>query len=434
MRRFMPIVALLIMVLGGISAWYFIETSPKSKRVKPPVSSPLVITSPVSKGTAILHVGALGTVKAAQETTVQVRVSGQVEELGKHFEIGAIVPKGELLVQLDKADYENALALQKSLLASAKADYDLEMGQQRVAKTELEQIAKVLPETLTNGSVDTAIALRAPQLAQAKASMQSAEVNVRQAVLDLERTRIVAPYNALVIERAVSLGSQASTSDNLGSLVGTDAYYIEAAVALDKLQGLGLRVFDGAPVRVFSSSGVVRQGTVLHAIANIDETTRMGRVLVEVKDPLGLDSGEASLLLGEHVRMELEAGELNDVVVLPRSALRDNNTVWVLGAPTQDGVANQFSLDIRKVTPVWKDTETVFIGDGLEGGEDIITSPLSASIHGMPVRLMSGTSVSEKPALENGEKPERPEGRPEGNEGRPAGKPDQGVEQGSRHE
>lgn len=394
MKRLIPIIAILIIALGGFVAWYTMATKPVTKRVKAPVSSPLVQVAPVEKGTTMLHVDALGTVKAAQDTTVKVRVSGQIEALGEHFEAGDIVRKGDLLVQLDSADYENALALQQSAVATAKANYELEMGQQRVARTELEQLNKIIPNTVSKEKMDTAIALREPQLAQAKASLQSAEANLKQAQLNLDRTRVLAPYDALVVDRAVSLGNQANTSDSLGRLVGTDTYYIEAAIALDKMNSLGLHIFDGNKVRVYSSAGVVREGNVLHAIANIDDTTRMGRVLVAVSDPLGLANGEPALLLGDHVRIELEAGELENVVVVPRSVLRDNNTVWVLGPATDDGVANQFILDVRPVDVAWKDTKQVFIKDGLEAGERLVVSPLGAAIDGMPVRLPKKASTS----------------------------------------
>lgn len=418
MKRFLVVLTCLLCIgLGVFAAWYAMVTKPMTQRVKPPVSSPLVTVSSAEKGTAMLNVAALGTIKAAQATTVKVRVSGQVEELGAHFEAGDILQKGDLIVQLDTANYDNTLALQESALASAKADYDLEMGQQRVARTELEQLNKIVPNTVSVANINTAIALREPQLAQAKAAVQSAEANLKQAQLDLERTRVVAPYNALVVERTVSLGNQASTSDSLGSIVGTDTYYIEAGIPLDKMHSLGLHIFDGNKVRIYSNSGVEREGKVLHAIANIDDTTRMGRVLIAIDDPLGLHNGEPALLLGDHVRVELEAGELDDVAVLPRSALRANDTVWILGKPTDDGIEGQFSLDIRNVTIIWKDTEKVFITDGLRAGDQIIVSPLGAAIHGMPVRLPTASKAMTRKAQarEGSRADKRPDGpRPDG--------------------
>ncbi len=374
-----PLLVIAIIGAGAIAAWLFVSTAPSSKRARPPVSSPMVIAVPVSKEDVNLSVSALGTVKAAQETIVRTRVAGQVEELGLNFEPGGIVKKGELLLQLDDDDYQNALALKESTLAEAKAGYQLEMGQQRVARSELEQLEKLMPDTTTK----TALALRKPQLAQAKANLEAAEADVNQAILNLERTTIKSPYNALVLTRSVSLGSQASVSDTVATLVGIDEYRIEAAVPLDRLQSLGMHAFNEAKVVVHSSTGNMREGTVLHAIASLDDTTRMGRVLVSIMDPLGLQNNKPPLLIGDHVRVDLQAGQLQNVVKLPRSALRGADTVWV-AIPKEDG---QYSLDLRKVNVAWRDTQFAIIDKGLEQNDLVITSPLGAPIQGMPVRL-----------------------------------------------
>ncbi len=394
---FTVLMVLLFLGIGAGTAFYFVKTSPKTKRVRPPVSSPLVTAVPTKRAAALLEVEALGTVRADQETVVRVRVSGQVEELGPNFNVGGLVQKGNLLLRLDDDDYVNALASMESMLAKAEADYSLEMGQQRVARTEIAQLNRT-----ARGSIKTTpLALRQPQLAQAKATLQAAEVDVKQAKLNLERTKVLVPYNALVIARNVSLGSQASPSDTAATLVGTDTYHIEAAIPLDKLQGLGMDTFNNTPVKITTATGAVRQGHVRHSIASLDATTRMGRVLIEIKDPLALNSDEAPLLLGDQVRVELQAGTLPDVIELPRITLRGSNNIWVI----KKGADGKENLEIRPVEVLWKDTDSVFVGKGLEAGEEVITSPLGAPINGMPVR----TRVEKKP---NQAQPDKPANAP----------------------
>ncbi len=404
------LLVIVIIIIGGAAGAFMVLTKPNTKRMKPPMSNPLVTTFSTKRATAELTIEALGSVKADQETMVRVRVSGQVEELGKNFDTGGLVSKGDLLLRLDAEDYEYALALKESALAKAKADYDLEMGQQRVARTEVAQLNKT-----AGGVRTTALALRAPQLAQAKATLQSAEVEVEQAKLDLSRTQITAPYNALVTARNVSLGSQASQSDTVATLVGTDTFYIEAAIPLDKLQNLGADIFDNTEAEIFTTVGGVRKGHVRHSIASLDETTRMGRVLIQIEDPLALDSDEPPLLLGDYVRVELQAGSLNDVIELPRLALRGNDTVWVVKR-NEDGST---SLDIRSVEVLWKDLNVALIGKGLKSDELVIISPLGAPIQDMPVRLV-------------GEKVTQPQGPKEGADGAQAGQRGQGRGQGGQ--
>mgnify|MGYP000293652305 CR=1 FL=1 len=121
---------------------------------------------------------------------------------------------------------------------------------------------------------------------------------------------------------------------------------------------------------------------------------RMARVLVAVEDPLGLKAENRErthLLIGEYVRVEIEGRNLADVILLPRSALHDGNTVWL--------VTSENTLSIREVTPVWRDEDSIVVKEGLAAGDRLITSALPAPIDGMPLRMdTEGPSGPEPPA------------------------------------
>ena len=397
--------ALLALGLGG--AWLLMASKPTARRAAPQVSTPLVLTAPASRGTTKLTLTGLGTVKAAQETVIRTRVPGTVLEIGPHFEPGDQVQTGELLVRIDPADYANTVRLKESALAKARADYDLEMGQQTIARAEYEQLRKNLNSDLKNTLSSSALALRVPHLAQAKADLAAAQTNLDQARLELERTAVTAPFNGLILERTAAPGDQASTSEKLGTLVGTDVYWVEAAFPLDQLHALGLDTRQGTPAKIHTSTGQVVEGTVLRSLGALDAATRMGRVLVAVSDPLGLAATppRPPLLLGDQVRVELVAGKLEDVIVLPRTALRGGDKVWV---------AKDARLDIRPVEVAWKDAATAYLKSGLEPGEPFVLSDLSAPIQGMPLRVTAQqedkaeqTANAGPPVDQQGEKPLR---------------------------
>lgn len=377
-RTLIVILTLLCLTVGGV--WLLMATRPTARRAAPQVSSPLVLTTPAVRGGVDLALSGLGTVKAAQETVIRARVPGTVLELGPHFEPGDLVQTGELLVRIDPADYANAVRLKESALAKAKADYDLEMGQQNVAKAEYRQLQKNLNGDLKGALSNSALALRVPHLAQAKADLSAAETNLAQARLDLERTSVLAPYNGIILDRNVALGVLASTSEKLGTLVGTDVYWVEAAFPLDQLHALGLDTRQGTPARIRTSAGLTVDGTVLRSLGSLDTATRMGRVLVAVPDPLGLRASapRPPLLLGDQARVELAAGRLDDVIVLPRNALRSSDRVWV----AKDG-----QLDIRPVDVTWRDAANVYLASGIAPDELIVLSDLAAPVQGMPLRL-----------------------------------------------
>ena len=115
---------------------------------------------------------------------------------------------------------------------------------------------------------------------------------------------------------------------------------------------------------------------------------RMARILVEVTDPLGLKTSNqdrAPLLIGEYVRVKILGHKLDGVFQIPRTALRDNSSVWIIKE-------NQ-KLEIRKVYPVWRDADVVLLQNDLRPGEQLIISDLAAPVEGMTVRV--NTSKSE---------------------------------------
>jgi hypothetical protein len=117
-------------------------------------------------------------------------------------------------------------------------------------------------------------------------------------------------------------------------------------------------------------------------LGDLETEGRMARILVEVKDPLGLKAKgkyQLPLLIGEYVRIEIEGRELQNVYRIPRSALRDDANIWIA---SDDG-----KLEIRSVKTLWRDAQTVLLGEDLEPGSRLIVSNLAAPVNGMPVQI-----------------------------------------------
>jgi hypothetical protein len=114
---------------------------------------------------------------------------------------------------------------------------------------------------------------------------------------------------------------------------------------------------------------------------------RMARILVEVVDPLGLKTSNKDrepLLIGEYVRVKILGRILDGVFQIPRTALRDNSSVWI--------VKENQTLEIRKVHPIWRDADVVLLKDDLNPGEQLIVSDLAAPVEGMSVRVNTSSS------------------------------------------
>jgi multidrug efflux pump subunit AcrA (membrane-fusion protein) len=202
--------------------------------------------------------------------------------------------------------------------------------------------------------------------------------------LSLARTDIVAPFNAIVRSTHVNVGSQVSTQDPLAQLVGTDEYWIQVSLPVDRLAWIIIprtNAEEGASVTI-AYRGNQRQGTVARLLSDLETDGRMARLLVSVKDPLGLNAktrdSAPPMLIGEYVRVVIQGQRLTDVYRIPRSALRDDSTIWIL--------ADDETLKIKPVETVWRDTDHVLMKDGIVPGQRLIVSDLSAPVDGLPLK------------------------------------------------
>ena len=280
-------------ILGGAVAAVFVinATEPTAQTVNTVrKSEALVETITFERGSYAPRLSVLGTVQPAQDITLSPRVSGQVTELSPKLSPGGMVRKGELLLQIDPADFENAISIRESELAQRIASREIERARQDLAEKELK---------LLEGSIETAnrgLVLREPQIASIEAQVSAAEAAVERAQLDLSRTKIYAPFDAQVIRQSANLGSQVGPGDELARLVGIEEYWIRAAVPVRSLRWV---VFPDADEAESGSrvilrdpdawgADVERTARVSRMIGALDEQTRLARVLITVDDPLGL--------------------------------------------------------------------------------------------------------------------------------------------------
>lgn len=111
--------------------------------------------------------------------------------------------------------------------------------------------------------------------------------------------------------------------------------------------------------------------------AEVDQTSRMVHVVIEVSDPYEASDGKPALLPGSFVDIRITGRSLHDVVSVPRHAIHEGGQVWVF----DDG-----RLNIREVEIVREDRQQTLISSGLENGDLVIVSSLDAVTDGMTIR------------------------------------------------
>jgi len=228
-----------------------------------------------------------------------------------------------------------------------------------------------------------------------------------KANLDLKRTTITAPFNAVIIDKQqVDLGSQVSPASQIAVLADTDEFWVLASVPVSSLERIsipeGSNPPEGSAVRIFNktswSASDYRTGRVVGLLSTLETRGRLARVLVSVRDPLCLKPRAPKLprldklLLGMYVSLEVVGKEIENVIRIERTSLRDNDTVWVF---SKGGL-----LDIRKVEVEWRDPEVVYVRAGLEEGQRIVTSDLAIRVSGALLKINAPAS---RPASRPGE-------------------------------
>lgn len=377
------LICVLIFGAAALLYWVIFSTEPKATREGATRESAMpVSTVEVVRQDWQAEIVVMGAVMPAQEIMLSPRVEGTILERSPEFSPGATVKEGDILLRVDPSDYENALKQRQSELLTAEASLEQERGRQDAARKDFELLDRDL-----NAS-NRALVLREPQLKAAQAAVDSARAAVRQAELNLERTSITAPFDALVLERDVNVGSRVSPSTQLGRLVGTDVYWVEATVPLSQLEWIDVpgpaRGETGAEVLIRSQTawpdGVVRTGTVYRLVGALDDRTRMARILVNVEDPLGLGATKKpQLIVGAYVEASIKTRPFPNVVRINRDYVHQNDTVWV----NQEG-----KLDIRDVHVLYRDAEYAYVDEGLQDGDDVVTTRLATVKPGAALRLI----------------------------------------------
>jgi RND family efflux transporter MFP subunit len=378
-------IAILLLAAAIVGAIFLTEpTAQRSSASRQ--TAMLVEVTKVESGTFRPTIVAMGSVRAEQEIVLSPRVSGQIVAIAESFTPGGFVEEGEVLLQIDPADFEATLLQRQSELRQATAELEMELGRQDLAKRDYEQLEGTISDQYKT------LVLREPQLDTARAGVEAAEAAVRQAQLDLERTRIRAPFAAHILSREANVGSQVAPGQPLGHLVGVASYWVEATVPVADLRWIafpqdtgstGPGSGSGARIRNRAAwpEGTFRTGQAHRLIGALESPTRLARVLLTVADPLAHEAGSAGLpplMVGTFVEAQIEGKPIADVIRMDRDYLRQNDTVWV----NENGV-----LGIRDVEVAFRDKDYAYISAGLSADDSVVTTNLANVVEGASLRL-----------------------------------------------
>jgi RND family efflux transporter MFP subunit len=384
-----PILALAIGIVGfGL----LVATRPAIETQPPAVLAPLVRVIGVETRDVQLTVRTHGTVAPRTESELIPEVSGTVVWLSPSLVSGGFFEQDVPLLRIDRRDYEAAVERARALVAQRTSEHDR-------ASKELERRRRLAKRQVASAAqLDDAV--NAEHVAAA--AKRGARVELDQALRDLTRTEIRAPYAGRVRDERVDVGLVLSRGVPIATLYAVDYAEVRLPVPDDDLAVLDLPSLyrggndDGTGPRVilrahFAGSEREWHGRVVRTEGEIDPKSRMVHVVARVDDPYArrADDGRPPLAVGLFVEAEILGRRAEGVVVLPRAALRSDGRVLV--------VDDEQNLRFREVEVLRKGRDELIISSGLAAGDRVCISPLEAAVDGMAVRTVGGPEVIAAP-------------------------------------
>ncbi|TQV87676.1 efflux RND transporter periplasmic adaptor subunit [Aliikangiella coralliicola] len=392
----------LVMVIAGGMA-------PKPAKKPVETKAPLVEAIEAIKGDVVFEIESQGSIMPRTETTMVSEVSGVIKNVSSKFVVGGFFEKGELLLEIDPISYEVALLQAQARLDAANA----RLVEERARGKQAEKEWSMTGRAKNNAPI---LALRKPQLQQAEADVKAAQADVRNAQIKLDRTRIVAPYDAMVKAKMVDIGQYVSTGSQLATTFAIDYAEIRLPIkeqdfAFIEMPALGAADQVGAKVELSWTQGGKRKtldSFITRSEGVVDANSRVNYVVAQINDPYGVikshdkaekgageDAGNKvePIRVGTFVKAKIYGTTVSDVVSVPRKAVRGSNELYL--------VNDDRRLKFSKVNILRTDAENIYVSDGLSSGDKVVVTKLSTPVEGMSIRLSGYEESIESEESEN---------------------------------
>ena len=388
---------LLLIAVSSLIAMIMVANRSENARVAAPDRTVLIDVAEVQLQDLRIPIQAQGTVTPHRETAIVAEVGGKVIEVSPSFYAGGYVAKGDVLLRIDDVQHQANLNRAGATVATAESNLAQEQGRADVAEQEF----KTFPKKHRSDAARQ-LYLRKPQLKQAQAQLLSAQADLRKAQHDLDRTVIRAPYDSLIKEKQSDLGLYLSPGTPIARIFAIDFAEVRLAIPQSKLSYLDLpevsQLGQHNSVKVDLYTTVAGQpehwNASLHRTEGVyDERSRVLFTVARIEDPYLLKrpadepSQARPLRMGTFVSAVIEGRLIENLVMLPRNIMRAGDVLWV--------VDEQNTLRNRKVSTLRTQGKEIYITSGLQSGDRVCLTPLSAVVAGSKVEIASTTTTTE---------------------------------------
>lgn len=411
-RVFFLIVLPAAVLCAAVAAFvWLVSSKPEVARRPPSEQVWTVSTVPVSYSDHTPRIALFGETVAARKVDLRTLVSGEVVATGNSFHQGGEVNTGDLLVELDRFDYEALVSEARANLAEARGrlreaearivsereQLREALDQLALAEDDLERAGPLLSQgLLSQKALDdrrvvvsqreqavrqrrNSITIEQARAEQQKAQILRLETAFERAQRNLDNTRLTAPFPGYLSGIAAQTGRMVGVNDTVATLTGrdlmdvrfnlTDAQYGRLATSEEGLIGRTVTVF-------WRSAGVDRTYSARIERVAAEFATSSGGVDVYARlDPFG---DGVPLRAGAFVELELDDRTFRNAARLPETALYGSDRVYVV----EDG-----RLVARSIELAGYAGDDILVTGNLKPGEDVLVTRISEIGEGLKVEV-----------------------------------------------
>ncbi len=390
-KKYAPLLVIVLTVAVVLLVTHY-KPEAKKQRAQA-VPSIAVETVLIKPGQYQIVLDSHGKVAPGTRGILASQVSGQIISTNPEFSEGGFFEKDALLLTIDPRDYNVQVEIAEAELAEMRVAFEEQQALADQAKKDWSNLGR-------KGSASD-FALRKPQLEAARLKIDSARSKLKQAKLGVDRTRIKMPYRGRVLTKNAAIGDMVVSMSQLAEIYATDQLEIRLSLKNSELPFIELpekremvtQQWVALPrATIINSLGAADEhweATVVRTAGAVEEKSQQLYVTAQIDDPYGADNNDRRpLKIGQFVTAKIEGKVIDNAIIIPNSAIYQGSYIYLV----KDEL-----LQRREIRILWQNGNDALIGSGLEGGEQLVLTPLGQIGSGTRVKVVSGSQLKQHP-------------------------------------
>jgi len=372
------LIGISIITLVFLLSFYWLKNRPTAHKKLPQKTESVVTVKLLQQQNYQMKISSIGQVYAKKQIDIKSQLAGKVIAVHKNFFIGGIVKKEEVVVQIEKKDYEIKRIQEQAKLSKAKLDWQQELGRQKIARQEYKLLEKEL-----KGS-QKKLVLRRPQLASFRASLKSAQAAYNLSQLNLQRTSIKAPYDLIIQKIFTNIGATVRTYDSIATINGTDKYLLKSNITQKQRNQLDHKKREV----MFShldreNQSKPYEATLISVAPQLDSKSKLVQIISEINDPLNLKQQHKNahrVFIDSLMRVNVKGKILQNVYIIDSQHISNDGTIQTVDKKNILKIIKVQVLDLDK-------NKTIISSQNIPLGTFMVTSHISIPVEGMKLSI-----------------------------------------------